>query len=229
MKNNIINKFIAVVIMISMMSSVSFAHSGRTDGSGGHNDNNNKSGLGSYHYHHGYGPHLHTDGICPYETSSDNTSSVKEDETIFLSVQIPRFDVKVNGELIDTKHSQYPILSYKSVTYFPMTSDYLSGIGLSLSFSNEDGLKINTMDDITTLEQKFLEGDNILGSWHDARLAPFDIAVNDKIINNIEEEYPILLYKDITYFPMTWRFAVEEFKWKTKWSNETGFEIIIEK
>lgn len=51
------------------------AHSGRTDSSGGHHDYNNVSGLGSYHYHHGYGPHLHTNGVCPYETSSTTQKS----------------------------------------------------------------------------------------------------------------------------------------------------------
>jgi len=44
-----------------------YAHSGRTDSSGGHKDNKNASGLGSYHFHcHGNPPHLHTNGICPY-------------------------------------------------------------------------------------------------------------------------------------------------------------------
>lgn len=47
-----------------------FAHSGRTDSSGGHHDYNNASGLGSYHYHHGNGPHLHPDGVCPYSSSA---------------------------------------------------------------------------------------------------------------------------------------------------------------
>lgn len=50
------------------------AHSGRTDSAGGHHDYQNASGLGSYHYHHGYGPHLHSNGACPYETSSDSSS-----------------------------------------------------------------------------------------------------------------------------------------------------------
>jgi len=57
-----------------------FAHSGRTDGSGGHRDNKNKSGLGSYHYHcGGYPPHLHNNGVCPYDTSvyEDPSSIVK--------------------------------------------------------------------------------------------------------------------------------------------------------
>ncbi len=46
---------------------VAEAHSGRTDGRGGHRDNKNKSGLGSYHYHcGGYPAHLHENGVCPY-------------------------------------------------------------------------------------------------------------------------------------------------------------------
>ncbi|MDO5338351.1 MAG: YHYH domain-containing protein [Eubacteriales bacterium] len=52
------------------------AHSGRTDGSGGHHDNRNASGLGSYHYHCGGHPaHLHTGGVCPY--SSDTAVAVQ--------------------------------------------------------------------------------------------------------------------------------------------------------
>lgn len=46
------------------------AHSGRTDGSGGHHDYKNVSGLGSYHYHCGGHPaHLHKNGICPYSST----------------------------------------------------------------------------------------------------------------------------------------------------------------
>lgn len=52
------------------------AHSGRTDSRGGHRDNKNKSGLGSYHYHcGGYSAHLHTDGVCPYDSSSTTSKS----------------------------------------------------------------------------------------------------------------------------------------------------------
>lgn len=52
------------------------AHSGRTDGSGGHHDYKNKSGLGSYHYHCGGHPaHLHPNGVCTYSGASAATSS----------------------------------------------------------------------------------------------------------------------------------------------------------
>lgn len=50
------------------------AHSGRTDSSGGHHDYKNVSGLGYYHYHHGYPPHLHSAGVCPYNSTGNTTS-----------------------------------------------------------------------------------------------------------------------------------------------------------
>lgn len=69
---------LASAIMIMAQSFVVYAHSGRTDSSGGHRDNKNKSGLGAYHYHcGGYPAHLHTNG-CPYTgggASSSNSQS----------------------------------------------------------------------------------------------------------------------------------------------------------
>lgn len=65
-----------VLLTIMMIPATLFAHGGRTDSSGGHKDNKNKSGLGSYHYHcGGYPAHLHSNGVCPYSSSSSNTSS----------------------------------------------------------------------------------------------------------------------------------------------------------
>lgn len=73
-------KKIAAVLLSAVVSisfpTTAFAHSGRTDGSGGHHDYNNKSGLGSYHYHCGGFPaHLHPNGVCPYASSSAGSSS----------------------------------------------------------------------------------------------------------------------------------------------------------
>ena len=69
---------IFVAICVVLVSINSYAHSGRTDSSGGHKDNKNKSGLGSYHYHcGGYPAHLHENGVCPYKSQSSTTSSNK--------------------------------------------------------------------------------------------------------------------------------------------------------
>jgi len=142
-------------------------------------------------------------------------------------VEIPEFDVSVNGHIIDTQHSQYPVLRYNGITYFPMTSDYLNGIGLKLTFSNESGLTIKSGAISGTFTENFLGASNKLGAKTSAQIASFRISVNDKIIDNNTEEYPILSYKNVTYFPMTWRFAVTEFGWQTKWDDNTGFGIIV--
>ena len=52
---------LSVILILTCCISVS-AHSGKTDGAGGHYDNS----TGEYHYHHGYPAHSH-DGGCPYD------------------------------------------------------------------------------------------------------------------------------------------------------------------
>lgn len=65
--------FALLIAVVSIF--ISFAHSGRTDASGGHRDNKNKSGLGSYHYHcGGYPAHL-VYVLCNNSSSSTTRSS----------------------------------------------------------------------------------------------------------------------------------------------------------
>ena len=64
-------KLLPIILVVLLMPTIALARSGGTDANGGHHDYNNVSGLGDYHYHHGYGPHLHPNGVCPY----DNVSS----------------------------------------------------------------------------------------------------------------------------------------------------------
>ena len=71
----ILSVVLTIIMLFSMGLTTAGAHSGRTDGRGGHKDNKNKSGLGSYHYHCGGNPpHLHTNG-CPYKSGSSSSSS----------------------------------------------------------------------------------------------------------------------------------------------------------
>ena len=92
-----------------------FAHSGRTDGSGGHKDNKNKSGLGGYHYHcGGYPAHLHKDGVCPYKGGSSSGSSANNvksvPQTVYASnIIAPNMPEQINiGESTILKSSVYP-------------------------------------------------------------------------------------------------------------------------
>ena len=78
---------VLAILMLAGGAATTFAHSGRTDSSGGHKDNKNKSGLGYYHYHcGGYPAHLHTNGVCPYKNnSSANTSSAGNSSSSWTS------------------------------------------------------------------------------------------------------------------------------------------------
>lgn len=110
-RKNILKKVVTLIAiaMIISMPIVNLAHSGRTDGNGGHRDNKNASGLGGYHYHCGGHPaHLHTGGVCPYSapaptpaassssssktTSSKSTAPVKVNPT---SVEIDADDLEI--------------------------------------------------------------------------------------------------------------------------------------
>ena len=103
--------FVAVLLLVVVLPFSVFAHSGRTDWSGGHKDNKNKSGLGGYHYHcGGYPAHLHTNGICPY--TGDGISSVPSStpQKIYATeIRVPNMPPSINvGESIQLKGSVYP-------------------------------------------------------------------------------------------------------------------------
>ena len=110
-------KIISILLIILSIISIgvnAYAHSGRTDSSGGHKDNNNKSGLGSYHYHcGGYPAHLHTNGVCPYssssstsksETSSSAESSTKTTSTAPIIIEVT--DIKINENVSKLKEGE---------------------------------------------------------------------------------------------------------------------------
>lgn len=108
-----------ILILVTILSIISigvnaYAHSGRTDSNGGHRDNQNKSGLGSYHYHCGGHPaHLHTNGVCPYSsssssskssTSSSSSSSTKTTSTVPTTIVVT--DIKINENVTSMKEGE---------------------------------------------------------------------------------------------------------------------------
>lgn len=97
-------KLVAVLFIVTSMIFIcanSYAHSGRTDSSGGHKDNRNKSGLGYYHYHcGGHSAHLHKNGVCPYSKSSSKSS-----KSISKSKKSSNSTKKNNTKSTNTKSS----------------------------------------------------------------------------------------------------------------------------
>ena len=110
---------LTVCFVVMSLSLSAFAHSGRTDGSGGHKDNKNKSGLGGYHYHcGGYPAHLHTGGRCPY------TDPKPVYATSITAKNVPS---KINaGDTATLEASVYPSNAEdKTITWESSNSDVL--------------------------------------------------------------------------------------------------------
>ncbi len=76
--------FFASVIAV-LLSLTVFAHSGGTDGQGGHY----VGGTNYYHYHHGYPAHQHEDGVCPYENGYNAKITTDSDDYLWLIIATP--------------------------------------------------------------------------------------------------------------------------------------------
>ncbi|NOU73680.1 DUF5050 domain-containing protein [Paenibacillus sp. LMG 31458] len=142
-----------------------------------------------------------------------------------IQVNYPIFPVTVNGTAMDVSHSEYPLLVYKDITYFPMTWNNTSALGMSVQWDAVNGLSLQKNDTCVPLKQNLsLQINSNVGSQK-AALLPFPVKVNGQSIINSEEPYPVLFYRDITYFPMTWRFTHDVYGWSTSWDDGRGFGI----
>lgn len=65
------------------------------------------------------------------------------------------------------------------------------------------------------------------GNHYQAVIPSYNIAVNSTtdFLDNASEEYPLLNFRDVTYFPLTWRFAVDKFGWDYAFDSTNGLVI----
>ena len=140
-----------------------------------------------------------------------------------VKVSLPAFKVSLNGVKIENNYKQYPLIVYKDITYFPMTYYESRFMGLETVWDNSTGLKIIKTG--ANWSYQSYESLTKNSSIYNAQIAPFKITVNGKAIDNSIEEYPLLLFRNITYFPLTWRFAVEEFGWKYTFDQNKGLAV----
>ncbi len=140
------------------------------------------------------------------------------------AVALPSFDVKLNSNTIENKVRQFPLIVYKDITYFPMTYYDCRHLGLTTDWNDETKTLTISKENINAAYREYIwywENPNML----DASVCDFNIIVNGKEIDNSNKEYPLLTFRDVTYFPLTWRFAVEEFGWEYDFSISSGLKI----
>ena len=131
--------------------------------------------------------------------------------------------VTLNGQVINNKTAKYPLLIYSNITYFPMTYHLSRFMGVSADWNNgSKTLDITAGGARTAYAAE--TGKKQSGSVS-VTLPSYKISVNGAQINNKEEKYPIFNYNGITYFPLTWAYAVDSFGWSYQWDAVNGLRI----
>lgn len=137
---------------------------------------------------------------------------------------IVNFDVTLNGILVNNINSDYPLLMYKGITYFPLTWDYSRFLGIETNWSQALGLVITK----TGKAYDYKPSENTINQTqkkYSVVIPDYNITINGKKIDNKTEKWPLINFRGITYFPLTWRFAADSFGWEYSWSQETGLII----
>ncbi len=140
-----------------------------------------------------------------------------------VNITLPNFDVNLNGRHINNEYMEYPLIVYDEITYFPMTYSDSRFLGVITNWTNDKGLQIETGNNFGSLNEMY---STIKNNYEDkAKIANFNIFINGEEINNSEQKYPLLVYRDVTYFPLTYEFAVEKFGWQLAFDERTGLQI----
>ena len=142
--------------------------------------------------------------------SAAGAAAEKKDNII-----IPDYQCIINNSPVYYKDSVYPLISYKDITYFPMTYEYCRALGLVSQWVEGKGLYIAyTQASPEALPVYETQKNAKRGS---AVIPEYPIYINGRLIDNKNTDYPLLNFRNVTYFPMTYDYAVNEFNWGTSW------------
>ena len=144
-----------------------------------------------------------------------------------VKVRIAPYYTQIDDMSVYNPAVEFPILTYKNVTYLPLTHGLCAKLGYAVGFDSEKGFFITKHRDMVyTLDESPLFGkdaENYYGVDYTAYIADYPIYLNGIRIDNTKEEYPFLNFRGITYLPLTYRFAVEEMCLDIEWSEKDGF------
>ncbi len=153
-------------------------------------------------------------------TATAKSSSVK--------VQIAPFYTQINDISIYNSGVKYPLILYKDVTYIPLTYYLSIELGLVSGYDSDEGFYIvrdPSGVDETLLPENPIDlfggyAKNSYGKQYDAVIPDYPVYLCGRNINDINSEYPVLNFRDITYLPMTYEIAVDELNFNLRWSYE---------
>lgn len=154
---------------------------------------------------------------------------VQAEASTSVRASIPKFPIALNNTSLDQAYSEYPFLFYKDITYMPMTWNNLQALNIEYQWGDDELIlwpNRNFPPPIRTSPVGQDLGQARNGSSYTAQLANFSIQIGEKKIENTEEPYPFLTFRDITYLPLTWQFAHELLRLDLVWNEQAGLGVI---
>lgn len=140
-----------------------------------------------------------------------------------VRVSVPTFPVKLFDTAIDSANTTYPLIVYQDITYFPMTYDYCCSMGLTAQW--EDALGLAIAKTAVWAEVPAADYARKNSGSYSATIPTYPILLNGRRIDNATEPYPLLNFRGITYFPLTWQFVHDEFALCSDWDAQNGLWI----
>lgn len=138
-----------------------------------------------------------------------------KDNTVVVT--IPDYQIIIDDSSVYYADSVYPFLNYKGITYLPMTYEYSKAMNLTTGWLEGTAFMVAYQPS----DEPFPIYETTSNKKYDTAVIPtgYNIYVNAKKVDNNTAEYPLLNFRGVTYFPLTWEYAVEEFGWKMSFDN----------
>ncbi len=141
-----------------------------------------------------------------------------------ITAYLPVCRVTLNNVEIDNTYREYPFLQYRNIVYFPMTYFDCRFLGVETVWDNDNqklsigksSVRGEYCPDIGS--EKNIENYTVEKYYN-------SVVVNGKEIITANEPYALLKFRDVIYFPLTWKYSVEEFGWQYSYDAETGLNI----
>ena len=137
------------------------------------------------------------------------------------AVTICPFPVAVNGQEVNLQTSEYPFITYRGITYMPLTYDLCRFAGISLSDMSDGYFISAALPEISELSSQPAQIKSVTAQFPER---PAYIMENRLENYYRDADYPVLMYNGIVYMPLTWHVAVDLFDWDLSFTGR-GLEI----
>ena len=143
-----------------------------------------------------------------------------------VKVKIPSYATRINKTPVDNTKSKYLFIVYNDATYIPLTNNYCQVLGILKKGDIKTGISISLDKNAKKTDVKTeLSGKYSVKEEYTAYTLAVPIDINTKRFDNVAVANPVLIFNNIIYFPMTQKFAGNEFNCKISMDKKTGFSI----